>query len=65
MSNKKFYFSIAVIVFVFVVLMFTSLLLELQFVQLRIVRQIIVYLIMAVELFAGYRAILLINSESK
>lgn len=64
MKNKKFYLSVAVIVFVFMLLMSTSLLLELEFVQLRVVRQIVVYLFMALEMYIGIKAVLLINTQS-
>lgn len=60
---KKFSINIAIIIATLLFLFATSMLLETIFIQTLIVRQIIVYLLMLVELFVAYRAIILINSE--
>jgi hypothetical protein len=62
MNDKKFYISIVIIVFVFVIIMITSMLLDINFIQSRVVRQIAVYVFMLIEFYAGYRAVRLINS---
>lgn len=60
---KKFSINIAIIIATLLFLFATSMLLETIFIKALIVRQIIVYLLMAVEVFIAYRSIILINKN--
>lgn len=60
---KKFSINIAIILATLLVLFATSMLLETIFIQALIVRQIIVYLVMIVQVFIAYRAIILTNKN--
>lgn len=60
---KKFSINIAIIFATLIILFTTSMLLETVFIKALIVRQIIIYLVMIVQVFIAYRAIIIINSE--
>lgn len=59
---KKFSINIAIIIATLLALFLTSMLLETVFIKALIVRQIIIYLLMIVQVFIAYRAIIIINS---
>jgi len=58
---KKFFQTLAIILTGISIIFATTLLLDLQFIQQLIVRQIIVYLILALQVFITYRIVILIN----
>lgn len=59
---KKFSINIALIIITFSMLFATSILLEYNFIKALIVRQIIIYLFMLVQVFIAYRIFIIINS---
>lgn len=62
---KKDLYYLSVIVVGFFVLFFTSLLLEWSFVQDRVVRQVLVYVIMLLEAFIIYKNLFNGNSGAR
>lgn len=58
----KFFQSLAVIITGILLIFATTLLLEWQFIQQLIVRQIVVYLLLALQVFIIYRIVILINN---
>ena len=60
---NQFFKSILAIVLLFVILFLTSLLLEIDFINRLIVRQILIYLLMLIQSFVFFKYIYLINSR--
>jgi hypothetical protein len=60
---KKFFQTLVIILTGISIIFATTLLLDLQFIQQLIVRQIIVYLILALQVFITYRIVILLNKK--
>lgn len=60
-ENQQLLVSIFILMLTFTIIMITSMLLDLKFIQVQLIRQIMIHLLIAIQLFAGIRAVILIN----
>ena len=62
---KVFTLSLAILAATVLVLFATTLLLELEFITKLIVRQLVVYLIMLLEIFIAFKLIIILNNTNE
>lgn len=60
-ENQQLLASIFILILTFIIIMITSILLDVKFIQEQLIRQIMIHLLIAIQLFIGIRAVILIN----
>jgi hypothetical protein len=60
-ENQQLLASIFILMLTFTIIMITSMLLDVMFIQEQLIRQIMIHLLIAIQLFIGIRAVILIN----
>ncbi len=61
LQNNIFFISILIIILTFTLVLITTLLLDWNFIQEKIARQLVIYLLILVQLYSGVKAVILIN----